>query len=539
MELMSNDITIGSNTPKIIETPEHFIINTQLYDKQTLKPIPMKFNTNIANLSNVPNITLKNSIETTLYLYSSPFYFQNNLINNEFNSEKLIQDKKDYNIFYLLKKYNEDDDTMFYRIQYDTNIKKYSITNYIHIGNITISYPQKGDMTIIYETDEYFVLKAINQHRYSVNLDYLYSSVIKVRKKDFAITTLIRSDSGSSIPYNYIHFLTAKNDIVYVYTINSGNDNRNIIKINLSSNIATTIWNYTSNNGNCINCNLIEINNYYYSLCSYKDTSNNNLYKLMKLSLDTDNDTVNYELLDINLNNFILDSSSNNNLSHNWYMQYTLRKIITSNNIYLSCLIHQTSNMEISQGKAQSYQCKLSVLSLDGNTINVLSSIPLTDGCRGSLIYNDSKHLILYMSNCILFYAFDETKTKYVLTYKKAGIFKVIGIDSLNRVITQTTNDTIDMLTDTNACVLQADFAEELYDKNDSSKIDTTVSFYAKNFLDEYLETNVKLTLTGPVVFKENNEKTLVISTLKTGLRTVPVIITGCGNIEVIITQNT
>lgn len=541
MELISNDIAFNSsNIPKIIETPEHFIINTQLYDKQTLKPVPMKFNTNIANLSRVPNITLKNSIETTLYLYSSPYYFQNDLINNEFNSEKLIQDKKDSNIFYLLKKYkyNGDDDTMFYRIQYDTNTKKYNITNNIYIGNITIPYAEKGDMAIIYETDEYFVLKAINQCGDALNLNYLYSSVIKVRKKDFAITILIRSDSGSSKSYTYIHFLTAKNDIVYVYTIGT-NDNRNIIKINLSSDIVTTIWNYTSNNGNCINCNLIEINNYYYSLCSYKDTSNNNLYKLMKLSLDTDNDTVNYELLDINLNNFILDSSSNTNLSHSWYMQYTLRKIITSNNIYLSCLIHQTSNMEISRSKAQSYQCKLSVLSLDGNTINVLDVIPLTDGCRGSLIYNDSKHLILYISNCILFYTFNETKTKYVLTYKKAGIFKVVGIDSLNRIITQTTDDTIEMLTDTNACILQADFAEELYDKDDSSKIDTTVSFYAKNFLDEYLETNVKLTLTGPVVFKENNEKTLVISTLKTGLRTVPVTITGYGNIEVIITQNT
>ena len=95
------------------------------------------------------------------------------------------------------------------------------------------------------------------------------------------------------------------------------------------------------------------------------------------------------------------------------------------------------------------------------------------------------------------------------------------------------------MLTDTNACILQADFAEEIYDKDNNTKIDTTVSFYAKNFLDEYLETNVKLTLTGPVVFKENNEKTLVISTLKTGLKTVPVTITGYGNIEVIITQNT
>ena len=106
MELMSNDITIGSNTPKIIETPEHFIINTQLYDKQTLKPVPMKFNTNIANLSSVPYITLKNSIDTRYYFNTDYIYCHNNE-NNEFNNDKLIQDKEDPNIFYLLKQHND------------------------------------------------------------------------------------------------------------------------------------------------------------------------------------------------------------------------------------------------------------------------------------------------------------------------------------------------------------------------------------------------------------------------------------------------
>ena len=35
MELM-NESTIKSTVPKIIETPSHFIMNTQIYDKQTL-----------------------------------------------------------------------------------------------------------------------------------------------------------------------------------------------------------------------------------------------------------------------------------------------------------------------------------------------------------------------------------------------------------------------------------------------------------------------------------------------------------------------
>jgi hypothetical protein len=143
------------------------------------------------------------------------------------------------------------------------------------------------------------------------------------------------------------------------------------------------------------------------------------------------------------------------------------------------------------------------------------------------------------MSDCILFYTFDETSEKMICTYKKSGVFIQIGFDSLNRFITQTKDYTIEMLTDTNACILKADFMEEVYDKNNSLDLNTTVSFYAKNFLDEYLETSIKLTLIGPVVFKENNTKELVINTSDKGISSVPVIINGYGNIEVIITQNT
>ena len=185
------------------------------------------------------------------------------------------------------------------------------------------------------------------------------------------------------------------------------------------------------------------------------------------------------------------------------------------------------------------YQTKHVLLKMNGNSLDVVDLIQLRDGCYGSLENGDSKHQLWWAKNCVLFYVFDETKEKMVCTYKKPGMFMQIGFDSLNRFITQTSEQTVEILTDTNACTLQADFAEELYDKDNTSEVDTTVSFYAKNFSDEFLEVSVKLTLIGPVIFKENESKELIISTLKTGMRTVPVTITGYGNIQVIITQNT
>ena len=43
MELINASNTISSAVPKILETPKHFSLNSQLYNKLTFKPYPMKF----------------------------------------------------------------------------------------------------------------------------------------------------------------------------------------------------------------------------------------------------------------------------------------------------------------------------------------------------------------------------------------------------------------------------------------------------------------------------------------------------------------
>ena len=79
-------------------------------------------------------------------------------------------------------------------------------------------------------------------------------------------------------------------------------------------------------------------------------------------------------------------------------------------------------------------------------------------------------------------------------------------------------------------------FTEEYYT---NINVDTEISYYAKNFLDEYLSTDVKITLIGPVEFKDDKSKSKITKTSINGLKTLPVTITGSGRIEVIITQLT
>lgn len=528
MELMNNASSINNATPKLIEFSEHFILNTQLYDKRTLKPVPMKFYTN----DNTPNVfaLLQTSIIKTSYYQNGGYCAQ---YNNEHNNQMLVQDKNNSNIFYVIQQYgtySESDNQYLYKIQYEENAKKYNIIKTFFSNDVrTNGYHDKSNIKILYDFDNYFMLSITTQHQntYQPNTS-TYGYICLLDKNSFEYFSLFNSY------YNFV--LKVDNDIAYLLGV-SINDyyTRLILKLNTSSKTCSAIWTETSTSTRIMNCNPIQIEDYFYVLTSYLENGVYT-YKFMKISLNTTTDTVNTEMLNINLNGFIMDSTTNSDMSYGGLVNYTLRVIKTSSNIYISCLIHTVPNHS---DATHYYQHKHVLLKFNGTSFTVVDVIPLIDGCYGALEYNDSKHQIWYMSNCALFYVFDEAKEKMICTYKKPGVFMQIGLDSLNRFITQTSDNTIEMLTDVNACVLKADFSEEIYDKSSTAEIDTIVSFYAKNFLDEYIETNVNLTLIGPVVFKENGLNKLNISTLDSGIREVPVTITGYGSIEVIITQST
>ena len=288
---------------------------------------------------------------------------------------------------------------------------------------------------------------------------------------------------------------------------------------------------------NYIMSNPIKINDYYYILFdNYSDTSGHR-YGFRKVKLITgDNGTIIHEIKEIkNYDSFKMDSSENNSLPYGHEVWHQLQTFESNGNIYLTCTIYGQPE-EI----PKPYQCKHVLLELKEDGFYIKQIIPLTEGCNGVLFVNEDykKPMFKLVTSCI-FYSFNEDMQQFVQTFSLCGTFITVGFDTLGRFIAQHTNGAVEIFSETNASILKADFNDEIYNLDDKQEIDTTVSFFAKNYLDEYIETSVKLTLIGPVIFKENNKNTLSISTLKSGIRTVPVTITGNGNIEVIITQNT
>lgn len=524
MELINESSTILGAIPRIFETPNHFIINTQVHDKQTLKPLPMKFAIPVQN--GYTFLLLNTSIVDVTHEQSTLLYANCQRIGNYKN---IIKDKYDSSVFYAIGKWSSYDSQFIAKIKEKDNeyiVERLLISN--GFGNT--EWVNKADFVILYETENDFVFIYKGDYYSHGFGQYTCYTLGKLNKKTLAPTYLLTNNRNV---YNQTYYMEHNDDIGYVLRFSSAS--YIIYKINTSANTIGQIG-ATIPGTNYVGSNPIKIGDYYYVLFdNYTDTEGHR-YGFRKIRLNTNDDTVNYETIEIkNYNDFKMDSSSANTLPYGHELWNQLQTFESNGHVYVECTIHSSANY-----KSTYVNHKHVLLELKDDGFYIKQIIPLTDGCKGVLFVDEDYTKPMFVTeNACLFYVFDSTKQKFIETFRKGAISKVVGFDSLNRFWIHHTSNSIEVLTETNACVLKADFADEIYNKDSNAQINTTVEFYAKNFLDEYLETSVKLTLSGPVVFKENNSNTLEISTLKTGIRTVPVVITGYGSIEVIITQNT
>ena len=183
--------------------------------------------------------------------------------------------------------------------------------------------------------------------------------------------------------------------------------------------------------------------------------------------------------------------------------------------------------------------CSHTTLKMETNKFTVVDFIPLYQGCMGLLNYINPEVCIINTPTAVRFFHFNADKEKYIETYNHPGIYISIGFDMMNRLLLEKLDTKVEMITYSTCTTLVADFAKEEYDMTTSTtgKISSSVSFYGKNFADEYIAANVTLTIIGPATFDDSNSKIIDTQTLSTGERTLPITINGCGKLQVIINQ--
>lgn len=538
MEILSKDTVITGAVPRIVETPDKLIINTQVCDISSMKPIPMKFET-------------INSGTSICTLYRTIWTNQNDtLCTYEFlhaiERQNIIQDTNDPDIWYLIAKYGSFG-IAFYKIKKREN--DYQI---LHTFNVYSDVKFEGyycggdtkrgfDYVFLYQTDRYIIYKAIDysymssQDSWAINYNNRYS----IYKYDKINQVNIQIQYGNSNFRNiYSHyFMEYDNDNIYFFV--QYTNNFYIIKNNLSTNVNTTLLSLTLTDVVYVIGNIVKLNDYYYFIADNYPQSGIHEYCFYKIKLDKATDTITYEIVNIIGDTFDISANIGNGIFH------TLRTLESNGKQYIVLTVHSVPNINYYPVQHRNVVFRLEEDSLANTTSLVVTDNKLlatgsSNGCKGVMQYIDANILIMLLTDCFNIYKFDNTTEKYNRVFTKGGIFYMIGFDALNRLYAQYNTGAIDVFSVLNTQELKADFEEELYYKNIANEeINTNIYFYAKNMLNNYIETDVKLTLVGEAVFTDTGTKQIESKTLQTGIKTIPVTITGRGRIDIIITQNT
>ena len=578
MELIQADNTdITGETFKVIETPNNFIFNTQLYDKTSLKPIPLEFFSlrtivhkqmilykSIANRNNVDSLCYRNQIDC----HFTPDY------------EYIIQDKTDPDVYYFFYRYRQEiynSGSYWYginthlvkarniknNIAIEQNINIYD-NYYVHPNYNNYEYKTRNNIKILFETDNYFIAELKNARgNYNSYPWYCYpgnyigitgTAIIKISKKNLSswwnlwytyytsnynYSNLTNQSNYNTICTNcgyQVYYLEHINSIGYllvsscyntwVYRIDTES---NSVRTNLLKLDNGTFGAYNSGGYQC-SSNPIKINGYYYSLIDkYNSTDAKHEYAFLKIKLDTVNDIAEQEIVPIEINgvNFVPGM-----VTPDFF--HTVTTFTKNNKTYVTVVKHDVQDYAY-----WTSQCCMTTMRLDTDKFTVIDFIPLYQGCMGVLNYINPETYIVNTPSAVRFFHFNLDKEKYIETYNHSGIYISVGFDMMNRLLLEKIDTKVEILTYSTCTTLVADFIEEEYNMSlsTSGTISSSVSFYGKNFLDEYIESNVTLTIIGPAFFNDTNEKTIDTQTLSTGPRSIPITINGCGKLQVIINQ--
>ena len=151
----------------------------------------------------------------------------------------------------------------------------------------------------------------------------------------------------------------------------------------------------------------------------------------------------------------------------------------------------------------------------------------------GGFIYDASKeHLIMSRLNSFQVLKFNKEKLVYENTSAEVPSCYSVGLDELQRIWYVKIDSSTHMINLEDAQSVDIRFEKEYYDYTGSS-IDTYVAFSALNYLGEEFAGTFELSLSGPAVFTENGENTIKFVYNGEGQQQIGLTITGASPITI------
>ena len=538
------NITTGYH---VFETPDDIIINSQIYDKITMKPKPYNFfNTNYC-LDN------KNLLLHEVNILEYPWA----MIAKEPDYKHYIQDTQNSDIFYCITEQAESNQNQYIlklqrldtgwkvlnAIAPDSGYRYGWVSQYNEFSTRSSFLHYK----LLGQTNDYIVLTQTtsgHSYEYNTNKPRIQTlSYIIIKKSDMSAKSM---NIGTYYDYS-VYLIKETKDSLYLYENLGGRIY--IVRYDPYTNTRTVFFSKeTYADSACIGIsNIINFQNKYYILTC---NSAKDYYAFQELTIDFEYNKVSCKEKVLEKDsNFIYHYATNRTdfFDCSW-LQIDLKNV---NNTYISITIHDNVNKIHGYGYSGDGGYYFNPWCDLGQTVSsaakyhrhilykydkdndkwiskgIIAPDEQTQHIYGVLYYDDYTPIFL-LNTRIIAYRLNLKTEKYEKCFEKAGTYYTIGLDENNKFYMFDSNNNCSIYNDVTSYELFAKFEHDSYNYADGP-IDTYVSISSKNFLSEYINTKVELILEGNCKFTENNKKTLITHTQSTGKLNVPVTVTNGG----------
>ena len=498
--------TITDIAPKVVETANGFLLNTQYYTKENLAPVPFE----VCDLYGSPYSL---SIRKHLYLQDYTWNFYNDEIG-------ILRDSTYENRYYMR-----------------------TLTGYISGARqtrlVVFEETENGEITILseYLLGDYQLCQFVDQSDQFIyftlrsNTTFLLS---RMDKKTFAVTTTYSNSAGQ----NFGRLEKIYSDSTYVFFMFLANQNIYALKLNKATNtteLSAAIYRGRETVATAYNFTTIADHEYKIDANTFGVFLFNaanpeqpiDLYQHDVTKPFTDGFTMQDVIITWNNEKSQIDFLNSNtvyNTSRNFITEFDGVK-------YLHVAMYQTG---FSNANYIPYQ-GIYTFKIESPTSLVFTGYNQVDAVKqfGGFIYDESKeHLIVAKQNAFQILKFNRTTLKYESTNFEIPGCYCVGLDELQRIWYIKVDSSVHMINMEDAQSVEIKFEKEYYDYSGTS-ITTYIDFSALNYLGEEFSGTFELMISGPAVFTKNNANVLRFTYDGIGKQQVGITITGASPITI------
>lgn len=561
MQIIPDNLNIRTGY-HVFETPEDIVINSQMYNKFTMEPKPFNF-FNLNQCLNNKNLLL---YECNILEYGWT------MIAREHDYQYYITDNQDKDIFYFITEVSTSDSNQYFcKAQKIEN--SWKVTNIFQpdSGNRWGAIDPGGQFgwrkdsrssyfhyKILGQTDKFIIYIQYHSgsaqdlgNRYNGTMycnRYQYLSYVCINKSNMSVKAL---DIGAYLDFS-VFKIKEKSD--YIYLDEQLEGNHYIVKFYPETCTRQVLYSITGlGSWDSIGIsNIIEFRNKYYILTR---NQNANDYSFQVLDIDFEHDTVTKTTQDLpSITGFPYKKATTRNdaLDCSW-LQINLKNI---DDKYIAITSHDNRNYIHGYGyighhgidgdsghyfythsytvsSAAGYHRHALVKYDEENDAWLSKGIITPDTTTQhiyGMLYYDQYTPIFLLNNKILAYKLDLETEQYNKVFEVSGTFNTIGLDESNKFYTFDNNNICRIYNDVTSQLLNIKFELNSYNYNDQD-INTYVTIYSKNFMNEYISSKVKLIIEGNCHFTENDKKELITYTESSGPINIPVTVTNGGKV--------